>query len=244
MSDVEISKMLLKINKKYPQDIEEHFGARNIIDQQFEDKTLSYFYFQMFIYIFGFVIPITLQMFTFVNNSYWIKACMITCLASQAFTLLCEIVKMKGLGTEYFLEFYHYIEIAHIAIFIVYFWLRLFFEKSMLPEDYVHKVGDNNVVDENLMKEDGATYTNLMYFSIFNCFLYASVGLKCMSFMRIQPKLGQLELLIGQCLWDCIPFAIFYMAWTYLFARFNEILGVNSEHSQFVDLDKVFRYYF
>jgi hypothetical protein len=33
MSDVDVSKLLLKINKKYPQDIEEHFGVRNIIDQ-------------------------------------------------------------------------------------------------------------------------------------------------------------------------------------------------------------------
>ena len=33
MSDVDVSKLLLKINKKFPQDIEQHFGARNIIDQ-------------------------------------------------------------------------------------------------------------------------------------------------------------------------------------------------------------------
>ena len=32
MSDVEVSKLLLRINEKFPGDIEEHFGARNIID--------------------------------------------------------------------------------------------------------------------------------------------------------------------------------------------------------------------
>lgn len=48
-----------------------------------------------------------------------------------------------------------------------------------------------------MMEYNDATDFTLMYFSIFNCFLYASVGLKCMSYMRINPKLGQLELLIG-----------------------------------------------
>ena len=32
MSDVEVSKLLLRINEKFPEDIEEHFGCRNIID--------------------------------------------------------------------------------------------------------------------------------------------------------------------------------------------------------------------
>ena len=43
MSDVDVAKLLLSINAKYPEDIEEHFGVRNIIDQQFEHKTLTYF---------------------------------------------------------------------------------------------------------------------------------------------------------------------------------------------------------
>lgn len=43
MSDVEVSKLLLKINQKYPDDIDDQFGVRNIIDQQFERKTLTYF---------------------------------------------------------------------------------------------------------------------------------------------------------------------------------------------------------
>ena len=44
MSDVDVSKLLLKINEKYPEDIDDHFGVRNIIDQQFSVKTLTYFY--------------------------------------------------------------------------------------------------------------------------------------------------------------------------------------------------------
>ena len=151
---------------------------------------------------------------------------------------------MKGLGKEYFYEFYHFIELFHISIFFIYFWLRLSFTKSMLPEDYVHKVDGNNEINVLKMEYDGATYLNITIFSVINCFLYASVGLKCMSYMRIHPKLGQLELLIGKCMYDCIPFAIFYMSWCYLFARFNEILGVDSLKSSYTDLDKVFRYYF
>jgi hypothetical protein len=81
------------------------------------------------------------------------------------------------------------------------------------------------------MEYDDVTYDKMAYFAVLNCFLYIVVGLKCMGFMRLQPKLGQLELLIGQCIVDCIPFAVFYMVWTYFFARFNEILGVNSEKS-------------
>ena len=92
---------------------------------------------------------------------------------------------MRNLGKEYFLEFYHYIEIFHIGIFIFYFWLRMFFLKSMLPENYVHKVDGHNQIDVLKMEYDNATYWKIAYFSILNCFLYASVGLKCMSYMRI-----------------------------------------------------------
>jgi len=188
-------------------------------------------------------------MFTFVEDEAAIRTSMIVCLISQGFALIAEILKMRTLKNEYFMEFYHYIELIQIGIFSFYFWLRFFFSFSMLPEDYVHHVNgkDGKPQDElNILKMeyDGVTYAKMTYFAVLNVFLYASVGLKLMSFMRLQPKLGQLELLIGQCIYDCIPFAVFYMAWTYLFARFNEILGVNSEKDQFIDLDKVFRYYF
>jgi hypothetical protein len=32
MSDVDVSKLMLLINQKYPNDIDKHFGVRNIID--------------------------------------------------------------------------------------------------------------------------------------------------------------------------------------------------------------------
>lgn len=67
----------------------------------------------------------------------------------------------------------------------------------MLPEDYVYKVGGKNELDILKMEYDDVTYYKMAYFSVLNCFLYISVGLKCMGFMRLQPKLGQLELLIG-----------------------------------------------
>ena len=111
MSDVDVSRLLLSINAKYPEDIEEHFGVRNIIDQQFEHKTLTYFLIQLAIYVFGFVIPITLQMFTFVQDAPAIRACMYFCAFSQTCAILAEVVKMKNLKKEYFLEFYHYVEL-------------------------------------------------------------------------------------------------------------------------------------
>ena len=55
---------------------------------------------------------------------------------------------------------------------------------------------------------------------ILNLFLYFSMALKLMSFMRFIQKLGQLELLIGQALYDSRAFAAFYITWNFLFGRF------------------------
>ena len=93
-------------------------------------------------------------MFTFPADEVVIRACMITCLVSQGIVLVSEVIKMRNLGHEYFLEFYHYIELFHIGIFTFYFWLRMFFTASMLPNEYVHKVNGNDEIDE--LKENTA----------------------------------------------------------------------------------------
>lgn len=149
---------------------------------------------QFLVYFFFFVIPMTLQMFT-LDNEIGIIICISLCLISQTVIFITEIIKMRALGKEYFLEFYHYIEIAHVGLFVFYFFLRVGFLKSMLPEEYVMKYKDKNgnvhhSIDVPKMDLDDVTYFKMMYFSIFNCFLYAMVGLKLMSYMRMQPKLG------------------------------------------------------
>jgi len=90
-------------------------------------------------------------MFTFVENEAAIRTSMIVCLVSQGFALIAEILKMRTLKQEYFMEFYHYIELFQIGIFSFYFWLRFFFTKSMLPEDYVYHdaAGDDKL---NILK--------------------------------------------------------------------------------------------
>ena len=77
-------------------------------------------------------------MFT-VTSEGGIDACLIICLLSQGFNLTCEILKFRSLGKEYWYEFYHWIEIIHIAVFAVYFSSRINFHKCMLPETYLEK---------------------------------------------------------------------------------------------------------
>ena len=111
---------------------------------------------------------------------------MIVCLVSQGFALIAEILKMRTLKQEYFMEFYHYIELFQIGIFSFYFWLRFFFTKSMLPEDYVyHDAAGDDKLNILKMQYDDVTYPKMTYFAVLNVFLYASVGLKLMSFMRL-----------------------------------------------------------
>ena len=56
ITEIELADLMYKINAKYPNDIEDHTGARNIIDLQFE-FTSKFFYVSLFCYLFGFVIP-------------------------------------------------------------------------------------------------------------------------------------------------------------------------------------------
>jgi hypothetical protein len=55
----------------------------------------------------------------------------------------------------------------------------------MLPEDYVYHVNNKDELNILKMELDDVTYSKMTYFAVLNVFLYASVGLKLMSFMRL-----------------------------------------------------------
>ena len=117
---------------------------------------------------------------------------MILCLITQTVFLMIEMIKLKHLGLkEYFGEFYAINDIIHFSLFAYYFYLRIHFLHSMMPTDYTHKIG------LDMLKSFDYDTTKLAVISLLNFFLYLAMGLKIMSFMRIQSNLGQLELLIG-----------------------------------------------
>lgn len=69
------------------------------------------------------------------------------------------------------------------------------------------------------------------------------MGVKLTSYMRVHSKLGQLEILVVQCIIDCMPFMFFFFLWNYMFARFFSILGVDSEADEFSGLFVLGRYF-
>ena len=60
LGGVDLANLLLKINQKYPHDIEEHFGLRNIIDLHYDTYTKIFFYCLAALYFFGFAAPFTM----------------------------------------------------------------------------------------------------------------------------------------------------------------------------------------
>ena len=117
----------------------------------------------------------------------------------------------------------------------------------MLSHFRYKKVEDgDHYINVYLMEEYNISSEEIGMFAIFNLVLYLVVGLKMMSYMRLNHTLGNLELLIGKCLLDCLPFGIFYLVWTYLFGRFFEILGVDSniDGNLFDHIAKVSKYFF
>jgi len=69
------------------------------------------------------------------------------------------------------------------------------------------------------------------------------MGIKLTSYMRIHSSLGHLELLVVQCIKDCVPFMLFFFTWNYMFARFFAILGIDSETDEFSGLFVLGRYF-
>jgi len=51
---------MVLINQKYPEDIDDHYGIRNIIDLQYEKNTKSLFMKLTALYVLGFAVPFTL----------------------------------------------------------------------------------------------------------------------------------------------------------------------------------------
>jgi hypothetical protein len=63
VDEVVIADLMLAINEKYPNDIDDHFGLRNIVDLQYESHTKAYYTRLAILYVFGFAVPFTIQMF-------------------------------------------------------------------------------------------------------------------------------------------------------------------------------------
>jgi len=61
--NIAIADLMVMINEKYPDDIDNHFGLRNIVDFQYENTTKVYFTELSALYFFGFAVPLTIQMF-------------------------------------------------------------------------------------------------------------------------------------------------------------------------------------
>ena len=70
-----------------------------------------------------------------------------------------------------------------------------------------------------------------------NCALLLIIGCKVMFYMRINEKMGQLEFLVGQCLYDCSAFIVFFTFWNILFSLFYQVQGVTVDKSGYKDLN-------
>ena len=108
-----------------------------------------------------------------------------------------EFIKFHHIGFAHLKDFYTWIDLFLFTVFTLYFFQRLKITDSLLPNEYLHDVKKQKVVDYVKLEANGLTVVSMAEFSIVNLILYLAMGMKIMSFMRFISNLGQLEFLIG-----------------------------------------------
>ena len=137
-NDVDIAVMCYDINQKYGEDIESHFGLRNIIDIQF-DLTWEWFRMKFLFYFFGFFVPFTLQLFTVEAKYIYIVPLLILCLFTISVLEIGQMLKVRGIGrADYYSDKYNYVTDIHFLVFIFYFVQRIRFIENLLPSYYAN----------------------------------------------------------------------------------------------------------
>jgi hypothetical protein len=189
---VDIAILVYNLNRKYREEIEGHYGLRNIIDIQF-DRTWEWFRNKFLIYFLGYFVPFTLQLFS-VAATYWhVVPLLVLCLMTLTLLQLAQLLKIRGLGwRDYYRDKYNIITDANYVVFIFYVFHRMRFIANLLPSLYANDPNYKGKLDEAGFHDK----SNLAMMSFFNLSIYIVCGFELMSFMRIHATLGSMEHLV------------------------------------------------
>jgi hypothetical protein len=98
MTDFDLSQLVLDINRKYKNSIEDQVSIRNIIDIQFQHTKVAYLGLSI-CYLLGFLVPFWLQMF-FLSEKDQNLSCLTICLVTLIALNGLQFMKLYLIGWQ------------------------------------------------------------------------------------------------------------------------------------------------
>jgi hypothetical protein len=249
MDDFKLTKFTMDVFEKFGEDIEDQSDIRNIIDALFI-KDAWVIRVQMFIFVFGFMIPFLLQLLSLRDPSS-VMTCLNICLFTEILFLGIEIQQIYDQQWSYFKSVWNITDLSMFLLFWVYYVIRSDKpNREMLPYAPTEvQLKELLVVDGNVV-DDVYTYDKeeRMIYIIVNTLLLIFTCVKVMFFATVNANFGILVELISKVIYNVGNFTIIFFFTIVLFDLLfiisgTEVIKEDDDGDQYPNLN-VFFYYF
>lgn len=180
----------------------------------------------MVFYIGGYFVPMLTQLMLH-QDSYKLFMLYLALLTQIVFFAF-ELVQVRHLGPkEYFKDYWNIIDIANFFIYIFYFYLRLPYDKSTLPD---------------LTKNVNEDSEGILTWVWINTFLITHSFVKVIGFFRVFTEFGHLVQLINRVARDLFAFMVFFFIWIFFFSLIHIVAGLKFNDDDYKNLNPMVIY--
>jgi hypothetical protein len=180
-----------------------------------------------YFYLLFFFIPFMFQLFS--SSKFWVITLNIMCLFDKIVLAFIKLVIMKQNGFKsYWKQNNNILDSLDILVYIVYFYYRMHFFQHVFPLVYmIDEIRDNVPGITPIVTTEMQDKDVMVFWCVFNTIVILFTSARILKYLRAKKMFSKLVKLIGNVIYDIMPFIIFFCFWFLLNSLLYRLAGVH-----------------